>query len=130
MVLFVLLAIDFWRRATDLQGHARAGAEVIVAALSRQMAPTSSKAVRRPTLQEVLPGFGDPVAVPIAAESAAAGKSLAELELRGATGATIVAIIRGEERIFMPSGSERIRAGDVLAVTGTHESVDAARELL
>ena len=37
-VLLLVLGITFWRTAADLYGHARAGAEVIVAVLAQQMA--------------------------------------------------------------------------------------------
>ncbi len=38
LAVLAILAIAFWRSATNLQGHTRAGAEVIVAALAKQMA--------------------------------------------------------------------------------------------
>jgi CPA2 family monovalent cation:H+ antiporter-2 len=37
----LIAGIAFWRGATNLQGHTRAGAEVIVAALAKQMAGRS-----------------------------------------------------------------------------------------
>ena len=51
--------------------------------------------------------------------SPAVGKTLAELNLRGLTGATVLAIRRGEEAVLVPSGHERLMVGDVLAVAGT-----------
>ena len=59
-----------------------------------------------------------------------AGKSLAELDLRGLTGATVLAITRGEQGLVVPTANEVLAAGDVLAVSGTHEAVRAAIELL
>jgi CPA2 family monovalent cation:H+ antiporter-2 len=58
------------------------------------------------------------------------GKTLAEIKLRGLTGATILAIERDGESVVVPAGNERLQAGDVLAVAGTRTSVEAARELL
>ena len=62
--------------------------------------------------------------------SPAAERTLAELNLRGATGATVLAILRHGEPVLVPSGHERVHAGDVLAVAGTEEAIAAARELL
>jgi CPA2 family monovalent cation:H+ antiporter-2 len=46
------------------------------------------------------------------------------------TGATVLAIQRGEQSVLVPSGHERLQAGDVLAIAGTHDAVEAAKELL
>jgi K+/H+ antiporter YhaU regulatory subunit KhtT len=46
------------------------------------------------------------------------------------TGATVLAILRDGEQVLVPSGHDRVRSGDVLAVAGSEESVAAARELL
>ncbi|MEX0613183.1 MAG: TrkA C-terminal domain-containing protein, partial [Pirellulales bacterium] len=71
-----------------------------------------------------------PVPVEVQPGTVAEGKTLAQIELRGLTGATVLAIQRGEQSVLVPSGHERLKAGDVLAVTGTHDAVEAARELL
>ncbi len=57
-------------------------------------------------------------------------KSLKELDLRIATGATVITIIRGNEVINNPSGDTVLLAGDTLVINGTHQSVSAAVELL
>jgi CPA2 family monovalent cation:H+ antiporter-2 len=62
--------------------------------------------------------------------SPAVGKTLAELNLRGLTGATVLAIHRGEENVSVPTAWEVLRAGDVLALAGTHAAVEAAKGLL
>ena len=134
-----ILAIAWWRSATDLRGHARAGAELIVAALARQMAPSEqegpgeSSAHEPPALEDVhqlLPGLGEPVALRIEAADHAAGRTLAALDLRSRTGAVVLAITRGGDRILLPTGHETLRAGDVLAVAGTPDAVEAARSVL
>ncbi len=51
----------------------------------------------------------------------AAGKSISELRVRERTGATILAIARGEEIIHNPTPGERLHAGDVLIVFGSRE---------
>jgi CPA2 family monovalent cation:H+ antiporter-2 len=133
-VLLLVLGVTFWRTATDLYGHARAGAEVIVAVLAQQMAtePASGTERRPPSLDtvgKILPGLGDPVSLRIEPGSALEGQTLAGANLRGLTGATVLAIVRGDEQVLMPSGQETLREGDVLAVVGSHEAVESARSL-
>jgi len=53
-------------------------------------------------------------------------RSLAEINLRAETDVTVIAIIRDEKVISMPSASERIKLNDTLVLTGTHQSVDKA----
>jgi CPA2 family monovalent cation:H+ antiporter-2 len=59
-----------------------------------------------------------------------AGRRLAEIGLRGRTGATVIAISRGSEVVLVPDGHEILRAGDVLALAGTSAAIEAAREAL
>ncbi len=59
-------------------------------------------------------------------ESAAAGHTLAELELRPRTGASVIAIRRGDDVFTNPDANFRIEAGDVLVVLGEREAIDAA----
>ena len=135
-ILAVLLGIAFWRSALNLQEHARAGAEVIVAALTPQVSSDDEDDNLFKTMEHVaimLPGLGEPIPVRITADSPAANRSLAELNIRGKTGATILAITRRGEsgaKVVVPSGKEVLRDGDVLALAGTQESVDAAVEML
>ena len=135
-VLLIVLGITFWRTAADLYGHARAGAEVIVAVLAQQMAtePANGTAHRKPpsldTVGKILPGLGDPVSLRIERGSTLEGQTLAGANLRGLTGATVLAIVRGDQQLLMPSGQETLREGDVLAVVGSHEAVENARTLI
>jgi monovalent cation:H+ antiporter-2, CPA2 family len=139
---FLLLAIGvtFWRGATELQGHVRAGAQAILEALVEQARSGGEATSLEPqperaadSLKEVhrlLPGLGEPTPVRIGDLSPAVGKSLAELNLRGITGATVLAIRRGSDGLLVPTASEVLRTDDVLALAGTHDAVDAARRLL
>ena len=135
-VVVVLLAIAFWRAARDLQGHARAGAEVIASALAQHMSGSPSQEQLSETMErvnEALPGLGEPTPVVLGASSSAVGRTLSEVNLRGLTGATVLCIFRADgdaARTVVPTGRERLRAGDVLALAGTHDALDAAREIL
>lgn len=126
------LGVALWRSATNLQGHVRAAAEVVVAAIGRhgrQEGPLGGeRAIQR--AYELLPGLGAPVSVTLAPADHAVGRALAELELRGRTGATIIAISRGEDVVLVPDGHEELRAGDVVALAGTSEAIEAAKALL
>lgn len=131
-VCVAVLGVTFWRSTTSLQGHVRAGAQVIVEALAAQSRGREIQAESEPLDQahHLLPGLGALVAVRLVAESPAAGKTLAELNLRGLTGATVLAIRRGSGAVLVPSAKERLGPGDVLGLAGTHEAIEAARSLL
>lgn len=136
-----------------LEDHAQAGAELIVAALARQMAtePTASASVEGQhalpdhkmredeeredeqllsQVQRALPGLGDPVSVRLWRDSPAVRRTLAELNLRGLTGATVLATTREGQRVVIPTGHEVLHDGDVLAVAGTQNAIAAAVRLL
>jgi CPA2 family monovalent cation:H+ antiporter-2 len=138
------MAIPFWRSATNLHGHARAGAQVILEALARQThAPGpghahgagnghgagAAPAAAEPDVGHLFPGLGASTAhVPAGGPSA--GRTLAELDLRGQTGASVIAIERAGQGIVYPGAREPLRAGDVLVLAGSDEAVEAARRLL
>jgi CPA2 family monovalent cation:H+ antiporter-2 len=128
-VVLVLVGIAFWRSARDLQAHVRAGAEMIVEVLAKQ-----SRSQEHPTLEQVhalLPGFGALTPVEIETGSPAVGRTLAELNLRGISGASAVAILHGSDGgVVVPTGQEQLKQGDVLALAGTHDAIEKARRLL
>ena len=134
--LIVVLGFAFWRSALNLQEHARAGAEVIVAALTPQISGEDDSENMMKTMEHIaimLPGLGEPIPIRITPASPAVDRTLAELNIRGKTGATILAITRlgaAGAKVVIPSGKEIIRVGDVLALAGTQESVEAAIEML
>jgi CPA2 family monovalent cation:H+ antiporter-2 len=129
-VLLAVLGIAFWRGATGLEGHVRAGAQVMVEALARQARPDGKKLDPLEQVRALLPGIGEPVAVRLEAGSPGAGRTLAALDLRGLTGATVLAIWRPDGGVLVPGAREELRPGDVLALAGTAEAVEAARVLV
>jgi CPA2 family monovalent cation:H+ antiporter-2 len=135
--LLALLAFAFWRNATNLQGHTRAAAQAMVQAIGRQTRKgRAMEADRLETQQKlnevnrIITGLGSPVSIELRPGTSVVGRTLAEIKLRGLTGATILAIEREGESVVVPAGNERLRAGDVLALAGTHAAIEAARELL
>ena len=132
LLVLLLLAAAFWRGAAHLQGHARAGAQALADAIARQTR-AGRQAGAAQSLEDanrILAGLGSPVTLEIAPHNPHVGQSLADIKLRGLTGATVLAIQRGDTSVVVPSGSERLQAGDILAVAGTHDAVEAAKELL
>jgi CPA2 family monovalent cation:H+ antiporter-2 len=121
------LALPFWRSATNLQGHVRAGAQVIVEALATQsQAPAANSAVNVDTL---LPGLGVTATLDLDGRSRHAGRTLKQIDLRGLTGASVIAIERAGAMVH-PTGDEALREGDTLVLIGTRDAVAAAQELL
>jgi monovalent cation:H+ antiporter-2, CPA2 family len=126
----VVLSLPFWRSAANLHGHVRAGAQVIVEALANQSAVGDDHTDALSTFRAMFPGLGEPVAARVRAASPAAGRSLDEIGVRGRTGASILAISRGDGGVIVPTAAERVREADVLALSGTHEAIASALELL
>jgi len=129
----VLLGVAFWRRATNLQGHVRAGAQVVLEKLATLSRHSGARAAGEYTLddvQQVLPGLGALTAIRLEPGAAAIGQTLAQLNLRGSTGATVLAVTRSEGGVIVPTAQERLRADDVLALAGTHDAIAAAEAVL
>jgi monovalent cation:H+ antiporter-2, CPA2 family len=127
-----LLAVALWRSATNLEGHVRAGAQVFLEHLAAQSGAEKSGPHPGPGTEAraELPGLGNAQAIRLAPDATAVGKTIRALDLRGLTGATIIAIDRQPADLVYPTAEETLRAGDTLVVTGAAAAVEAARELL
>jgi len=119
--LVIVLVVILWRNATELEGHVKAGAQVLVEALASHSFDE---------VHSLVPGIGEPVPITLAPDSPAVGKTLAQLDLRGLTGGSVLAISRSDGGVIVPTATEILRAGDVLALAGTTEAIEAARALL
>ena len=131
-LLVIAFAIALRQSATDLQGHVRAGSQAIVEALTSYARQGSDGGQAHPSLTSVhglLVGLGEPVAIQLEPASPGVGKSLAGLNLRGRTGATVLAIIRGGKPV-PPRAEEHLERGDILAVAGTRDAIAAATAML
>jgi K+:H+ antiporter len=130
--VLLLLAFAFWRGAANFQGHTRAAAEALAESLTRQTREGRATGTDH-TMEEankIFAGLGSPTPVELESGSSAIGKTLADIRLRGLTGATVLAIRRGEQSVLIPSGQEQLQEGDVLAIAGSHHAVQAAKQLL
>jgi CPA2 family monovalent cation:H+ antiporter-2 len=130
----MLLVIPFWRSATNLHGHVRAGAQVILESLANQSHVTAgsgtSAPVVRDELRRLVPGLGDTATVRIGPNGGSVGRTLKELDLRAQTGATVIAIERGETDLVYPTADQVLQPGDLLVLTGSEEAVTLARDIL
>jgi CPA2 family monovalent cation:H+ antiporter-2 len=130
--VLVVSGIWFWRGAANLAGHVRAVSQVIADALAKQAGPKGPEAGDEVFLRirEALPGLGHVVPLRIDAGSFSVGKTLAELHVGNLTGAAILLILRDKDEAIIPTGKDRLREGDLLALAGTTEAVEAAGRML
>lgn len=129
VVLVLGFSVTFWRSTSNLQDHVRAGAEMVLEALSRQRQTDSSHSAL-PALAEILPGMGPLVSRTLEPGHSAVGKTLAELHLRALSGASVLAIERASGGVVAPSGDERLAAGDILSLTGSETAIERADRIL
>jgi CPA2 family monovalent cation:H+ antiporter-2 len=139
LLALALLVVPLWRSAANLQGHVRAGAQVILDALAAQSAaapaadpahPPDTELAKLSSLPGLLPGLGSARTVRLGPTSPAVGRTLGELDLRGQTGATVIAIDREAGDVVYPTAAETLKAGDTLIVTGSEQAVEAAKARL
>lgn len=129
--LLVVLGVAFWRSATNLETHVKAGAGMIVQALMNQArkGTSVSNGVSPNAAGDLMRALGEPLPVRVEEKSSAVGRTLGQLNLSGLTGASVLTIARGATAV-VPAAAEVLRANDVLALAGTQEAVHAAAELL
>jgi CPA2 family monovalent cation:H+ antiporter-2 len=123
-----LMGIMARRSLDELDQHVSAGAELIVEVLARQ-GRAESGPLPLGDVSALLPGL-DAVPIVLRAGSPGVGRSLAELDLRARSGASVLAIRRDAGGAVNPSPHDALREGDVLALTGSDEALSAAREIL
>ncbi len=128
----LLSGIWFWRGAANLEGHVQAVSEVIADVLAKQTGPRDTEgdahALRR--IREAVPGLGNIVPLRLGLGSHCVGKTLAELDVGSLTGAAILVILRDDGEALIPTGKDILRVGDLLALAGSPEAIEAARKLL
>lgn len=140
-LVLAFLAVGAWRSARNLDGHVRAGSELLIDAVRSTLPPEhhtiemqvptlEGSADRFATATHMLPGIGMPTPFRVEADHFGVGRSLAELGLRARTGATVLAITRGGLGIPAPSKTERLEVDDTLVLVGTRDALDAARQVL
>lgn len=136
-VLISAFGVYFWRTATDLGGHVKAAAELLAEILARTARGSASDSEltaeageQLPGLARTLPGLDQVVGVTVGPASAAAGRTLRELDVHARTGAAILVLQRPDGDVIVPGLDEPVRAGDRMALAGTSEAISRARKLL
>ncbi|MEY2785614.1 MAG: hypothetical protein RL277_1824, partial [Planctomycetota bacterium] len=119
-LLALLLISMIWRSSADLDGHMRAGAELVLEALAKSGGMPNT---RMDLVNELLPGVGDVHALSVGEGHPAVGLTLHEAGLGSACGISVVAIQRGSAQLILPGGNERLQAQDRLAITGSDDAV-------
>lgn len=80
-------------------------------------------------LTREIPGLHtEPIRIP--AVSSFAGKTLGETHCRTITGASVVAVVRGEDVISSPGPDQILLAGDTIIVIGTRTGIHQVMELV
>ncbi|HVK83491.1 MAG TPA: cation:proton antiporter [Kofleriaceae bacterium] len=132
VIAVAILAFLFWRTTANLHGHVRAAAQAVIEVLAKQTATKGEPPGSDPLEQAraLFPGIGAPVRYEIHADSPAVGQSLSDLELRSATGATVLAMVRDGRGFAVPDAHEPLRTGDLLAIAGTPQAIAAAMAML
>ncbi|MEZ4322557.1 MAG: cation:proton antiporter [Myxococcota bacterium] len=125
--LLVAAAVATFRRVATFETAYTSGVARVASGLASQAAVPDDATPAPPVPQ--MPAF-DHVEIAVEPGASAEGRSLTELDLRSRTGATVLAICRGEETCVLPTGHEILRAHDRLAVSGAPDAVARARQVL
>ena len=129
LLSFCMLAlIGFWRSAGDLEAHTRAGAQAVLEAFKsltrEQQSNSDTKEVE--AIESLLPGLGEFVGLEIERGHLWVGQTLGQVNLRGLTGATVLAIRREHADVLTPEGKVALEAADTLVLAGTKDALAAA----
>src|SRR6185312_7434523 len=130
LVMVAGLVVPLWRSAANLQGHVRAGAQIVLERLAAEGAEANALPQHAAAAEHALAGIGAATPVRLAEGSPAVGRTLKQLQLRGRTSATVVVIDRGADGLIYPTGDEALQPGDVLVLTGSADAVAGAEDLL
>jgi len=131
LALALLIAsIAVMHNAQQLEGEVRAGTQLIAAAIQQSGRDARQSIGSRDDVQQFLAELGEPKQVQLKSESRAVGQTLVSLDVRGSTGATVLAIAREPDGAIFPTGREVLQENDVLLLAGTREAVAQARRLL
>lgn len=123
----VATVVGVWRTAAAVNEAFLSGAESIAAALEARETSPNDDTMRDANL---IPGLDSVTALTLSVGCDAVGRTLAQLDLRARTGATVIAIHRADGQVVLPHGNEALRSDDRLAITGAAAALAGARTLL
>jgi TrkA domain protein len=110
----------------DLRGEAPQAAVALSDAQARTLGAVLTGAYFKPAVVEEVDAVIGGLLIDwftMRENSPGAGKTIAELEIRGSTRMTVAAIVRDQGSIVAPEPSEELLAGDKLVVIGRPEDV-------
>ncbi|HQU84119.1 MAG TPA: cation:proton antiporter [Pyrinomonadaceae bacterium] len=126
-------SIEIFSRVLQCYGVDRHVIEGQIAAVRRQ----GYEMLRSPSMPAVKIGnlnaaLNDAVTetVKLENDSPVIGKTLAELNLRGESGATLIAVVRNGETKINPGANYKLLKNDLLVLLGTNEKIERALKIL
>lgn len=126
-VAILVAFVALYRAAGAVDRDVRSGLATMIALLATtDGAPVTPD----PSPAAQLPGLGATHTFVLQEGAASVGRTLASLDLRARTGATVVALVRGDSTVLVPTGREALSVGDGLVLAGTKASVRDAQRLL
>jgi len=127
LVAVVIIGTMIWRSARAIQSHL----EEVSRSLTAMRSPRADMADADLDAAEAGDDLRDPL-LPVRIPDGASviGKTLADLNLAGVTGAAVVALARDGAGVMIPEEAEVLRPGDTLALVGPRDALAAARKLL
>jgi monovalent cation:H+ antiporter-2, CPA2 family len=126
-------SIEIFARVLHRFGVARGTIEEQIARIRQQ----GYEMLRSPSIPQIEMGNlnaalhdADTGTVRLKAGSPAIGKNLGDLDLRGKTGATVIAVIRDGETKVSPGANYKLGENDTILLSGSAERIERAIELL
>jgi CPA2 family monovalent cation:H+ antiporter-2 len=95
-----------------------------------QMLRDPSLPVLEPSHLSQLLSSASTKSVAVRADSPSVGKTLADLDLRKRSGATIMAVVRSKDAMVNPGSELQLAADDILVLLGSPEQIETAVEVL
>ncbi|MGE0172717.1 MAG: cation:proton antiporter [Oligoflexales bacterium] len=117
------VAVMFWKDAISWEKEVRTGTRLLVETVTKGIKVPPSAAAKSIPIHNI-------VNLRVEKGRPIIGQSLAALNLRALTGATVISITREADNVILPTGREIIQRDDVLVLAGTQESIDKAKKLL
>lgn len=126
-------SIEIFSRVLNRYGFARNVIESQIERVRRQgyemlRSPALPSLERAPDISVALDAASTETVV-LDKNSPVVGKSLGEVDLRGKSGATVIAVLRDGETKISPGANYALKEGDTLIILGTAEKLDRAKLL-
>ena len=126
-------SIEIFARVLQRYGVARSVIERQVDRIRRQgyemLRSTSIPSTPVTGLKEAI-ASASTESVQLSEDSPVVGKTLGELDLRGKTGATVIAVMRGDDSKISPGANYKLCSGDTVVLLGASERIERALDII